>query len=271
MNKFYALIGVIAFAFIAGIVTLVLLVSRIDTGHVGVVYSINGGVQDDVLGQGWHVVSPTERVIEYPVRTQNKSYEYLSVATTDGKTIHMPVTINYHVDPERASAVYNKFGDVSVDSLEDGHIKTRVHDALRNTISDYTVIEAFGEKIGDIKLETIELAKSELDDVGIIIEDIMLSAPEPDAETQAAIDDRVKATQELERKKTDIEIAESEAERKRIEAEGESEANALIQDSLSEEILQQQMIEKWSGEQPIQIGGEGVIVDLPNQPDESTE
>ncbi len=27
------------------------------------------------------------------------------------------------------------------------------------------------------------------------------------------------------------------------------------------EIIQQQLIEKWDGKQPIQIGGEGVIVD----------
>ena len=267
MNKFYALVGVIVIAIIGGITALIFMVSKIDTGHVGVVYSINGGVQDEVLGQGWHIVSPTDRVIEYPVRTQNKNYEHLSVATTDGKTIHMPVSINYHVDPERASAVFNKFGNVPVETLEDGYIKTRINDALRNTVSDYTVIEAFGERIGDIKLEVIELAKADLDKDGIIIEDIMLAAPEPDTETQAAIDDRVRATQELERKITDIEIAKSEAERKRIEAEGEAEANRIIQESLSEEVLQQQLIEKWKGNYPIQIGGEGVIIDLPKDDD----
>ena len=99
----------------------------------------------------------------------------------------------------------------------------------------------------------------------------MLSAPQPDAETQKAIDDRVKATQELERKKTDKLIATEEAERKRIEAEGEAEANRIIQESLSEEVLMQQLIEKWSGAQPISIGGEGVMIDLPQAPAETDE
>lgn len=272
MKKLYAAIGVGAIVLAGLIVGLILMISKVENGHVGVIYSINGGVQDEVLGQGWHLVYPTERVIEYPVRTQNKNYESLAVATIDGKTINMPVSLNYHVDSEKASAVYKKFGNVTIEDLEEGYIKTRINDALRQTVSDYTVIEAFGERIGDIKLETIEIAKEDLEKDGIIIEDIMLSAPQPDAETQKAIDDRVKATQELERKKTDKLIATEEAERKRIEAEGEAEANRVVQESLSEEVLMQQLIEKWNGTQPISIGGEGVIVDLPQaQPEEEAE
>lgn len=270
-GKFIGFLSVVGIAVVAGIVALVFLVSKVDNGNVGVVYSISGGVQEDVLGQGWHVVSPTERVIEYPVRTQNKNYESLAVATTDGKTINMPVSLNYHVDPERASAVYKKFGSVSVEDLEDGYIKTRVNDALRQTVSNYTVIETFGERIGDIKLETIDLALADLEKDGIIVEDIMLSAPQPDEETQAAINDRVKATQELERKKTDKQIATEEAERRKIEAQGEAEANRIVEESLTDKVLQQQLIGKWNGTNPIQIGSEGVIVDLPQSSTEDEE
>lgn len=263
MKKMYSAIAVGVLVLAGLVIGLILMISKVENGHVGVIYSINGGVQDEVLGQGWHIVYPTERVIEYPVRTQNKNYESLAVATIDGKTINMPVSLNYHVDSEKAAAVYKKFGNVTIEDLEEGYIKTRINDALRQTVSEYTVIEAFGERIGDIKLETIDVAKADLENDGIIIEDIMLSAPQPDAETQKAIDDRVKATQELERKKTDKLIATEEAERKRIEAEGEAEANRVIQESLSEEVLMQQLIEKWSGTQPISIGGEGVMIDLP--------
>lgn len=127
------------------------------------------------------------------------------------------------------------------------------------------------ERVSDIKLETIETAKADLEAHGIIVEDIMLSAPQPDEETQKAIDERVKATQELERKKTDKQIASEEAERRKIEAEGEAQANRIVEESLSEKVLQQQLIEKWNGVNPIQIGGEGVIVDLPQSDDEESK
>lgn len=235
----------------------------VDNGNVGVVYSLNGGVQEQTLGQGFHTVGATDRVIEYPVRTQNKNYESLEIATLDGKAISMPVSLNYSVDPEQASAVYKKFGNASIEDLEEGYIKTRINDALRQTVAKYTVIEVFGESIGDVKNETIELAKEDLARYGIIVEDVMLSAPAPDAETQKAIDNRVAANQELERKKTDKAIAAEEAERKKIEAQGESEANRIVEESLTDKVLQQQLIEKWNGTNPISIGSEGVIVDLP--------
>lgn len=250
-----AVIGLVAF--------LIIFVSKIDEGNVGVVYSINGGVQEETLSPGWHVVGATDRVLEYPVRTQNKNYDSLAVATIDGKTIYMPVSLNFSVDPAMASSVYKKFGSVPIDDLVEGYIKTRVNDALRQTVSDYTVIETFGERIGDIKTETVDIAKEDLGRYGIIVEDIMLSAPTPDEETQKSVDERVRATQELERKKTDKLIATEEAERKKIEAEGEAEANRIIQESLSDEVLRQQLIDKWNGTNPITIGGEGVIVDLP--------
>lgn len=259
----YALISVGFIAFIGVIVFFMFFVSKIDEGNVGVVYSINGGVQDETLAPGWHITKITEKIIEYPVRTQNKNYESLAVATIDGKTIHMPVSLNFSVDPAKASAVYKKFGSVHIEDLVEGYIKTRINDALRQTVSDYTVIETFGERIGEIKAETIEIAKADLEKDGIIVEDVMLSAPTPDEETQKAIDERVRATQELERKKTDKLIATEEAERKKIEAQGEAEANRIVQESLSEEVLQQQLIGKWSGTNPISIGGEGVMVDLP--------
>lgn len=258
-------LGVIGFiGFIGVIAFFMFFVSKIDEGNVGVVYSINGGVQEETLAPGWHITNVTDKVIEYPVRTQNKNYESLAVATIDGKTIHMPVSLNFSVDPASASAVYKKFGSVPIEDLVEGYIKTRINDALRQTVSDYTVIETFGERIGEIKAETIEIAKADLEKDGIIVEDVMLSAPTPDEETQKAIDERVRATQELERKKTDKLIATEEAERKKIEAQGEAEANRIVQESLSEEVLQQQLIGKWNGTNPISIGSEGgVIVDLP--------
>lgn len=251
------------------IIALILLVAKIDEGHVGVVYSINGGVKEETLAPGWHITGVTDKVIEYPVRTQNKNYESLAVATIDGKTINMPVALNFSVDPAKASAVYKKFGSVSMDDLVDGYIKTRVNDALRQTVSDYTVIETFGERIGDIKAETIEIAKADLEKDGIIVEDIMLSAPTPDAETQKSVDERVRATQELERKKTDKQIAVEEAERRKIEAEGEAAANRIIEESLTDKVLQQQLIEKWTGQNPIQISSDGgIIVDVPMSSEE---
>lgn len=264
-NKIVGLgIAAVVLVIISAIVFVTLFLAKVDNGHVGVIYSMNGGVQETTLGQGFHVVGVTDKVIEYPVKTQSKNYDGLASATRDGKTLNLPVSINYHVDPEQASTVYKKFGNVAVEDLEDGYIKTRVNDALRQVVSQYTVIETLGEKTGEIKTATLERAKEDLAGAGFVVEDVVINAPQPDAETQSAIDDRVKASQELERAEIDLQKAEKEAARVKVESQGKAAANKILEESLSDSILEQQLIEKWSGQNPISIGSEGVIVDLPS-------
>ena len=40
---------------------------RVPAGYVGVVYNMNGGVEDEVLTQGWKIVSPTKNVTLYSI------------------------------------------------------------------------------------------------------------------------------------------------------------------------------------------------------------
>lgn len=48
-------------------ITALLCLERIPAGYVGVVYSMNGGVQDDLLTQGFHFVNPTKQVKEFTI------------------------------------------------------------------------------------------------------------------------------------------------------------------------------------------------------------
>ncbi|MCQ9299561.1 prohibitin family protein [Staphylococcus hyicus] len=236
-----------------------LCVEKVPQGNVAVMYSTKG-VKEDTLNAGWHFVSPLTKTTDYPIRTQTKEYKKLNVATSDGKNLTMNISVNYHVDPTKVVSIFNKFGNADIEQLEDGYLRTRVQDGLRQSVAGYSVIETFGVKAGDIKKDTIETLQQRLGKEGFIIEDIAISSPEADRSTQAAIDERVKANQELERAKTDKKIAEANAEKRKIEAEGEARANKILNDSLTSQLIEKQKIDKWKGEQPIEIGGSGVIV-----------
>lgn len=54
---------VMVFCLIACIVCL----EKIPAGYVGVVYNMNGGVDGEVLTQGWHLVAPTKKVTQYSI------------------------------------------------------------------------------------------------------------------------------------------------------------------------------------------------------------
>lgn len=259
--KGYILGGVVGIVAIIGFVILIMCITKIPQGHVGVVYSVNG-VKEETKSPGWHITAPFDKVNKYPTKTQTHKYKDLNVATSDGKNLTMDIDVSYKVDATKAVDLFNRFGSADIEELEKGYLRSRVQDNVRQAISKYSVIDAFGVKTGEIKQDTLDKLNKNLEKQGFIIDDIALSSPKADKNTQKAIDERVKANQELERTKVDRQIAEQNAKKKEVEAKGEKKANEIRESSLSDKILQQQLIEKWDGKQPIQIGGEGVIVDV---------
>ena len=259
--KGYILGGAVGVIAIIGFVILIMCITKIPQGHVGVVYSVNG-VKEETKSPGWHITAPFDKVNKYPTKTQTHKYKDLNVATSDGKNLTMDIDVSYKVDATKAVDLFNRFGSADIEELEKGYLRSRVQDNVRQAISKYSVIDAFGVKTSEIKQDTLDKLNKNLEKQGFIIDDIALSSPNADSNTQKAIDERVKANQELERTKVDRQIAEQNAKKKEVEAKGEKKANDIRESSLSDKILQQQLIEKWDGKQPIQIGGEGVIVDI---------
>lgn len=244
------------------VVMLIFSVIRVPQGTVGVIYSMNG-VKEHTLATGWHLTKPTDKVVKYPTRTQTITYEDLSASTKDGKNLVIDIDVNYKVDAEKAVDLFNRFGNADIKDLQEGYLRTRVQDNVRQSMSKYSVIDAFGVKTGEIKQDTLDKLIENLQPQGFVIEDIAISSPKADKETQKAIDGRVKANQELERKRIDKEIAKEESERREIEAHGIKKANDIMNESLSSELLTKELIEKWDGTSPIVFpDSEGIIVDF---------
>ncbi|WP_449402934.1 SPFH domain-containing protein [Exiguobacterium artemiae] len=192
---------------IAGVIVVALLamtpfiVEQIEPGQVGVVYKPSSGVQDETLSQGWHIVSPITRVTEYPIRTQTKSLDNMTLATKDGKNIVVDFTYSFSVSPDQVTEVFNKFGPIEIDEIAAGYLKQRLYDASREQISKVTVLELFGEQSGNVSTSIQTQFAEDVKKIGFIIEDVALGAPKPDAKTQEAIDARVKASQELDKRR----------------------------------------------------------------------
>lgn len=57
----------LAIVLVFGLIGTVVCLEKIPAGYVGVVYNMNGGVDGEVLGQGWHLVSPPRRSPHTPL------------------------------------------------------------------------------------------------------------------------------------------------------------------------------------------------------------
>lgn len=258
-----------------------LFVEKVDEGKVAVVYSPSGGSKE-VLSAGWHLIGLMEKTTEYPIRVQTMKNS-VSVSTTDGKKLKMSVRYQMQVDKKKVLNIFKELGSQNVEDIQEGYLYNKLYKSSRDVVSGYTVLDIYGSKSGEASQAITDKFAKEVKDMGFIITDVTLGTPEADAETQKSIDARVKASQENELKKTQIENAKLDSEQKRIvaegeaaagiiQAEGEAKANEVLQKSISAELLQKEYIEKWDGKEPL-VKGEGTsaIINVPEQETEEKE
>ena len=250
---------IIALALAIAIAITAMFIEKIPNGYVGVVYSPNGGVEDKTLGQGWHLVGLFDKVTVYPIRMQTVDYKDIQVATSDGKNVTVDFAYNYSIQPDKVVDVFNKFGPVTVEDIEASYLRTRLWDAGRKGIAKYSVIDTYGEKSSEAAVSVQKIFSEDVAQLGFVVDNLILGVPKPDESTQAAIDKRVEAAQELERKQIELNIAKAEAEKQRIEAEGIAAYNEIIKKSISPEVIQKQWIEKWDGVMPKATGSNQLI------------
>jgi len=135
-----------------------------------------------------------------------------------------------------------------------------------------------GDKRPEINAKVFEKFRNSLEQFGIIIETFNLSDVVPDEQTKEAIQKVVNAQNVYEQAKIEKQTAEVEAEKARIqakgkadaaliEAEGQAQANAKLQQSLTESVLQQRAIEKWNGTFPQVMSNStgGLLFNIPTK------
>lgn len=289
-------LGAITTAIIIAIIAIVLFICavRIPAGYVGVVYNMNGGISEKTLSQGWHLISPTQDVTTYSIGIEqsyltsgkdgdSKNDESFEVPSNDGKGLTVDMTFTYRYDADKVADTFTRFKGQSGKDVKDIFIKPNIVSWTKEVTAQYSVIDLLGDKRASLNSELTEYMKQKFEPYGIVIESVSLINIDPDDETRSAVQKKVNAQQDLELAKIEQqtanvnaekekevaitkanqekETAQIEAEAKLIEAQAQADANRMIAESLTPELIQQQMYEKWNGQLPtVQAGSDSSII-----------
>lgn len=252
-------------------------IEKVPAGYVAGQFSMNGGVKNEVLSPGWHIVAPTIKTSKYSTATEqlylsaderdgSKKNESFDVTCKDGK-LNVDFEMSYSFNADNIPSIMKRYrgmsGEDIINSVVIGKLKTYINEET----SKYTVMDAHLEKKGELNKAIFTRLKKELKTYGVNVESANLSATRPDEKLAKAIAERSEANQKLEKIKLEAQIIEQEAENKRIEAqgtadaalikaEGEAEANKVLQQSLNDQLLEKLKIERWDGKLSI-VSGEG--------------
>lgn len=296
----------LAFILIIGLVVCLICTEKIPAGYVGVVYNMNGGIEGETLSQGFKFVSPTKKVTLYSIGLEqsylssekigdSKEDESFKIPTSDGKTVTVNLEFSYMFDHERVSETFTRFKGMSGAEIKDTFIKPKVKAWTQEVSANYPVTDIFGDKRTQINEALDVHLKDKFYEYGIIIDTVNFTDISVDPETQAAIQKKVNAQQELElanieaqtakiQANKDREVARVQAEKDRevaeikaeqeiiaaeakaqatlIAAEAEAEANKKIAESLTPSLIEKIKYEQWNGVMPSVQGANGIIVDV---------
>ena len=212
--------------------------ATIRQGEVGVKRTF-GKYSDVPFTGGLKVFNPiSSRIIKITTQTENLEVA-LNIPSKEGLNIRSEVSILYNVIAEQAPDLLRNVGP----NFE----RNIILPVFRSSVSDVTA-RFYAKDMHTGERSTIEKAIRDqmmkyLDGKGIVVEAVLLKSIQMPSSLANAIEEKLEAEQRSQRMEFVLQEARQLADQKRIEAQGISDAQKIISEGLSPQILQFKSIE----------------------------
>lgn len=233
-------------------------------GEVGVVYTAKSGVKEKTLGPGFHFVGPFAKVKDFPISQQqlvlsNNAADFNEKklekdthvdAPADGGMVKMNMTINYNFIPEKVTGLYEKFNGMDGDQIVESKVKNSILAYIKEVTPKFSVMDIYSTKRAEIGQEITKYLNEKLqDEYGMNISSALIIDVQLDKELQKKVQAKEQAKQDAEKAELDKQTALAQAETDKVKAEaeaavaiekarGQAEANRLLSESITPELIQ---------------------------------
>lgn len=257
---------VFSFAFIVGSC-----IYTQDTGEVCVIRNLGGSLAGSTSEAGFHIKMPWQDVVTYDVRNNlinfygdtdykvdGGSYEGKQVSINDksGASANVDIQVNYSLNPDSALNLYSEYG--TQESFVEKYISNDVRAVTREVSGKFDTVTMLTDRSQFTKAIQDALTKK-WNKIGLTVEQVSVQ----DVRYPKSITDSYSQAQAAEvakqKAQNEQETAKVQAETKKIEAQGEADANAVLAQSLNDQVLQQHYIDALKD-----VGKEGNLVVVPN-------
>lgn len=247
-NWQYDIRKIIVFSLIGLFVLITIFCSfqTIRSGEVGLRVRF-GKIIDSNLGEGLNLKIPyIEKIVKVNIKVQKVELSTMA-ASKDLQDINTVIAVNYRVEGKSASNLYKTVGN----SYEEIILHPAIQECVKSVISNYTAEEIVTSRT-DVSAKSLEELQNKVSNYGIVIDSFNIINLAFSEEYSNAIEEKQVAEQKLA-------TAKLEAEAKIVEAEATKKANDLMKQSLTDELIAKQFIEKWDGKLPETYAGENIL------------
>jgi regulator of protease activity HflC (stomatin/prohibitin superfamily) len=263
-NKLIIIAGVITFVVI--IVVMFESVVVVQAGHRGVVLYV-GAVENRILGEGIHFIIPfAEQVVQLEVRTL-KFQADASAASNDLQEVQTTIALNYHISPSQANTIYQQLGADYADRI----IAPTIQESVKASVAKFNAEELITKRatVKDVIAHTIA---NTLGARNIVVETVFITDFKFSPAFANQVESKVVAFQKYLTEQNNLLAikvvanqtvvqANATARANVAKANGESQAIRIITSQLkqSPDYLQWLSINRWNGQLPYALGGNGGV------------
>lgn len=198
----------------------------VPAGHSGVVFDVFGGVAEEEVGEGFHLILPVlQRVTVYDIRQHeltlaDETGDEVTARSSEGLEITVDATVLYQPAPDMVARLHQDIGD----DYERVRVRPEARTQIRDGIAQYAAAELISTQRTELqeRVETSLTDALEGDNVrilSVLLRDVRI----PESIT-TAVEEKQAAEQQVEVEENRRLQSEVSAERRVVEAEGERDA-----------------------------------------------
>src|SRR5579884_654456 len=259
-------------AFIAGFVvpTPGSLIHIVYAGHVGV-KAVWGQVTGGALEPGVYILNPiSDRIFDIDVRVLPHNFKEIDAASKEYQTVKLTGTMNYHIEPSKAPDLYQRVGTDFADKV----IDPAFADFVKEVVPQYAATDILGKR-DEIRQRARDALAKNIERYGLTVDDVYLSDITFSPDYQQAIERKQTAQQQVEAERqilaqkavqADQAVVEAKgkADARVAQANGDAQANKLLTQSISPELIDYLRWTRWDGRLPQVTGGSsGTLISVP--------
>ncbi len=248
-------------------------IKHVGQGEVGVVWTAKDGVKKEVLTPGWHFVGPLAKVKNYPVSQQqlvlsnnpadynkDEHQDWHVDAPADGGMVSLNMTVNYNFQSDRVVDLYTKFNGMDGEAIVEGMVQNSIIAYIKEVTPKFSVMDIYSTKRAEVSEEITKYLNVKLnEEYGISIPSALIIDVQLDETLKQKVQAKEQAKQDAEKAELDkqtaiaqAEVAKANAEaaaevkridaeaaaaQTRIEAQAEADANNMINQSVTENLI----------------------------------
>lgn len=238
-------------AAVIAVIALVLLFGSFGTvsaGHIGVKTRFG-----QVVGQvqpGLYVKAPfVESIIVMNVQTQKEAVTSVEAASQDLQTVSTDVTVNYHLDPKDASAIYQSIGTDYASKV----IDPAIQESVKATTAKYTAEQLITNR-EQVRDDIVTLLTKKFQQFSLQLDTLNITNFNFSAQFNTAIEAKVTAEQNALAAKNKLDQVNYEAQQTVATAKAQAEAIQIQAQAINSQggadYVSLQAIKAWDGHLP---------------------